>query len=56
MSIIAFSEVSKEYNTKTGVVHAVTDITLQIKEGRLLDWLDQMVLEKVQWSRCYAAS
>lgn len=36
MSIIAFSEVSKEYNTKTGVVHAVTDITLQIKEGEIV--------------------
>lgn len=36
MSMIAFLEVSKEYDTKTGVVHAVTDITLQIKEGEIV--------------------
>lgn len=36
MPIITFSGVSKEYASKTGVVHAVTDISLEIEEGEII--------------------
>ena len=36
MPIITFSEVSKEYASKTGVVHAVTDISFEIEEGEII--------------------